>query len=129
MKFRDLWQKDTAANTGQQGEQLAEAFLKHQGLVTEARNYRHRVGEIDLIMLDGDVRVFIEVRLRQHRNFSSASESITRSKQQKIIRAAEAYLQQHDPNARLACRFDVIALSSLEPQAAPEWIKSAFDAV
>ena len=132
MNFKSLWGKPGKTRditAGQRAEQLAESFLNHAGLVTEARNYTHKSGEIDLIMRDDSTRVFVEVRLRRNRQFSSATESVTAAKQQKIIRAAAAYLQAHDPGNQLACRFDVIALSSLDKQAAPEWIKNAFDAI
>lgn len=120
--------KATKLARGQAAEQLAEKFLSQQGLTSVTRNYRCTVGEIDLIMRDGPTLVFVEVRLRSNRRYTSPLESVTRSKQQKIIRAALAWLQRHDPSSTLPCRFDVVALTSLDPKASPEWIKDAFAA-
>lgn len=125
MNFKQWWRGQPR---GAEAEQLAERFLHRQGLTTITRNYRSRGGEIDLIMREGDTLVFVEVRLRSNRRFSSPGESITYAKQQKITRAARAWLQQQDPGGQLACRFDVVALTSLDHTAAPEWIKNAFDA-
>lgn len=112
-------------NSGADAEQRAEHFLQQQGLVTKNKNYRCKLGEIDLIMTDGTTLIFIEVRLRNHHQFASAIESITLSKQQKIIRTAHYYLQEHRLTDKIACRFDVIALSNHRD---PEWIKNAFSA-
>ncbi len=107
---------------GQQAENLAADFLQRQGLRVVERNYRCRVGEIDLIMDDGATRVFVEVRLRRNRNFGGAAESITPSKQGKLIRAAQHYLQKLPKQP--PCRFDAVLLDGLKI----EWIKDAFSA-
>jgi putative endonuclease len=73
---------------------------------------------------DSDGIVFVEVRLRSNRNFGGAAASITKTKQARIIRSAQAYLQQK--NSRAACRFDVVLLDGLESP--PQWIKNAFEA-
>jgi len=110
---------------GSAAEARAEAFLLQQGLVKRAQNYRCKLGEIDLIMLHGDTLVFIEVRLRSHREFANAAESVTISKQRKIIRTAQYYLQEHQLTDGINCRFDVVAFNG---QANPDWIKDAFAA-
>ena len=110
-------------NAGAQAENRAEAWLVQQGLVKRAKNYRCKLGEIDLIMMHSDTLVFIEVRLRNHRQFASAAESVTIGKQKKIIRAAQYYLQEHQLTDKVNCRFDVIAFSD---HGDPEWIKNAF---
>lgn len=111
--------------SGAQTEERAAKFLQQQGLVTYARNYRCKLGEIDLIMRQGDTLVFVEVRLRSHRQFASAAESVNFSKQRKIIKTAQYYLQQHKLTDKINCRFDVIAFGD-KPD--PEWIKDAFSA-
>lgn len=89
------------------------------------QNYRCRFGEVDLIMQDGDVLVFIEVRLRSNQRFGGAAASIDLHKQQRLIRTAQHYL------ARLprtpACRFDVVLMGDAEGLDA-QWLKNAFDA-
>jgi len=105
-------------------EQLAASFLKQQGLVLITQNYHCRFGEIDLIMRDGNILVFIEVRLRSHSGFGGAAESITFSKQRKLIITANHYLQQHGDQP---CRFDAILMNKAD-HAHIEWIQHAFDA-
>ena len=73
------------SNVGHQAEQLALDYLQSHGLRLLERNFRGRFGEIDLIMLDGHTLVFIEVRLRKSKNFGGAEQSITASKQNKLI--------------------------------------------
>jgi putative endonuclease len=111
------------SGAGALAEARAETFLLQQGLVKRAQNYRCKLGEIDLIMQHNTTLVFIEVRLRSHTGFASAAESVTVRKQQKIIRTAQHYLQQHQLTDTANCRFDVIAFGD---NGNPEWIKDAF---
>ncbi len=114
-------------SAGALAEARAETFLLQQGLVKRAKNYRCKVGEIDLIMQHDTVHettlVFVEVRLRTHTGFANAAESVTYRKQQKIIKTAQYYLQQNHLTNTANCRFDVIAFSD---NGNPEWIKDAF---
>lgn len=112
-------------NSGAQAEARALAFLLQRGLVKISQNYRCKLGEIDLIMKHNDSLVFIEVRLRTHQAFANAAESVTIRKQQKIIKTALYYLQEHQLTESINCRFDVIAFSD---NGEPEWIKDAFSA-
>jgi putative endonuclease len=114
---------DVEKTSGEHAEARAEVFLVQQGLVKRAKNYRCKLGEIDLIMQHTDTLVFVEVRLRTHQAFASAAESVTIRKQQKIIKAAQYYLQEHQLTDKANCRFDVIAFSD---NGAPEWIRDAF---
>lgn len=115
------------STSGALAEARAETFLLQQGLVKRAKNYRCKLGEIDLIMQQGTAHdttlVFVEVRLRSHTGFANAAESVTYRKQQKIIKTAQYYLQQHQLTDKANCRFDVIAFSDNDN---PEWIKDAF---
>ena len=126
-----VWRKDDKSKVnkplspGERAEEHAEAYLQQQGLTTCAKNYRCKLGEIDLIMLDGGTLVFVEVRLRTNRLFLSATESVTLAKQQKIIRTAQRFLQERNLSDKYACRFDVIAFNSSE-SGSPEWIRDAF---
>lgn len=108
---------------GQGAEARAERFLKARGLVTVTRNWHCRFGEIDLVMQDGDVLVFVEVRLRTRADFGGAAASVTPAKQKKLVAAARQYLAglRREP----PCRFDVIALAG---DGEPEWLRNAFDA-
>ena len=112
-------------NAGLQAEQIAETFLRKQGLKLIQKNYHCRFGEIDLVMQEGSTLVFCEVRLRNSHQFGGAAASITIPKQQKLVRAAQQYLQTHP--SKLACRFDAVLLSAND-LAHIEWIRNAFDA-
>ncbi|MHB0888853.1 YraN family protein [Acidithiobacillus sp.] len=108
---------------GQAGEDSALQLLCSVGQQLVQRNYSCRMGEIDLILLDGDTLVFVEVRSRGGSAYGGAAATVTRPKQQRIIRAAEHYLLRHPEHNRRPCRFDVVAL---DDRAAPQWIRDAF---
>jgi len=109
---------------GAVAEDLVLGYLQGQGLTLVTRNFRCRVGELDLIMRDGEYLVFVEVRSRRSIRYGAPAESVTRTKQQKLLRAAAFYLQRQ--NLDLPCRFDVVAVlqSGGDPQI--EWIRDAF---
>lgn len=107
---------------GQRGEDAALAYLQRQGLVLVERNFLCKGGEIDLIMREGDVLVFVEVRLRKGRSHGGAAASVTPAKQRKLIVAAQHYLQRY--RMPPACRFDVIAIEGDET----DWIRNAISA-
>lgn len=119
--------KDRTNQQGSLAETQAEQFLQQQGLLLLHKNFRCKTGEIDLIMRDQHTLVFIEVRLRSNRQFSSAAESVTWQKQQKIIRTAQVYLLKHNLLDKVRCRFDVITFD--RPQGHPQWIKDAFSGI
>ncbi|MEX0963615.1 MAG: YraN family protein [Pseudohongiellaceae bacterium] len=116
---------------GRAQEANAARYLCSQGLRLICRNYHSRYGEIDLIMADSGILVFIEVRYRHSRRFGSAIATVTPAKQRKIRLTAAHYLQSHPQLQHSCCRFDVIGLShgsgsdSKEPSI--DWIKNAFE--
>lgn len=109
---------------GYVAEEQARQYLSEQGLTWIASNFRCKLGEIDLIMRDGMYLVFIEVRQRSAKSHGSALESVTRSKQQKLIKTALYYLQTNRLLDKQACRFDVLSLDGAPLQMA--WVKNAF---
>ena len=106
---------------GKKAEDVAYSFLKKNGLELIARNYRCNFGEIDLIMQDKEILVFVEVRYRKSDKFGSAIESVDANKQRKLVFTANHYLNQTSHSQ--PTRFDVVALSPDEP---PHWIIDAF---
>jgi putative endonuclease len=110
------------ATAGRQAEALAERLLTGAGLSIIARNFRCRLGEIDLIAREGDTFVFCEVRYRASTSFGGAAESITARKQARITAAARYFLSAR-PEA--PCRFDVLLMRSLDV-ARIQWIRNAF---
>jgi putative endonuclease len=117
----------------QQGEDAELAcchYLKKQGLNLVTTNFQCRHGEIDIIMLDKKTLVFIEVRFRKNDLFGGGLESITASKQNKLRKTAELYLQKNSQYKN--ARFDVVSMSknnqtNITTQAYTfDWIKNAF---
>lgn len=110
---------------GDKAEARALQYLKDNGLTVLEKNYDIRIGEIDLIMLDGEVIVFTEVRYRQRSDFGGAISSISEQKKRRIIRVAEHYLVSNQKYDKMASRFDVVCLDG---ENNVEWIKNAFTA-
>jgi len=113
--------------TGAKAEETARIYLEQQGLRLVERNYRCRQGEIDLIMQDGETLAFVEVRYRKNTGFGSPAESVTPSKQRRIITTATHYLQSKNDRKMPPCRFDMLAIVGKEQQNI-SWIKDAFQA-
>ena len=107
-------------NKGQQGELQAKKYLEQQGLRCVEQNVRYPFGELDLVMRQQNVWVFVEVKLRTNPNFGGAVSAVSAKQIQRIRKAASHYLQQKRIQA--PCRFDVIAIDSHHIQ----WIKGAF---
>lgn len=94
---------------GNWGEAKAKAYLKEEkGHEIIAQNWRYSKWEIDLISKDQNELVFTEVKLRKTNDFGSPEEFVNRKKQQFLIQAANAYVDQNDID--LECRFDIISI-------------------
>ncbi|TNE76619.1 MAG: YraN family protein [Gammaproteobacteria bacterium] len=114
---------------GAKAESWAQNYLERQGLRIVTKNYRTRRGEVDLIMQHGETLVFVEVRLRTHKQFASAAQSIDHRKQQRIISAAQHYLQHQELWENIPCRFDAICLGKDADNSDSyqvEWLQNAF---
>lgn len=109
-------------------EQRACRELERAGLHALARNYNTRHGELDLVMRDGDTVVFVEVRYRVRAGHGDAAASVTRSKQEKLIRTAQLWLAAHGQHANRPCRFDVVSYDGPAADATMHWLKGAFEA-
>lgn len=113
--------------SGNQAEALARDYLSRNGLSFCASNFQCKTGEIDLIMKDGDMLVFVEVRYRAEISHGTPLDTVTASKQGKLRRTASYFLQQHFGDRWPACRFDVIGISGeLNKTPLIEWVPSAF---
>ena len=111
---------------GAAAETAAQTFLIESGLAVLARNVRYPFGEIDLIVRDAEMIVFVEVRFRRNTRFGGAAVSVDAGKRRKIARAAQAWLSSHRQYSAAPCRFDVVAVSPSGDAMACEWIRSAF---
>ena len=115
---------------GEDAEAACSRYLKSQGLKLLSTNFSCRLGEIDIIMLDKNMLVFVEVRFRKNNNFGDGLESITAAKQRKLRRTAELYLQQNSQYEN--ARFDVVSMSKStqtrlgRQQYTFDWISNAF---
>jgi putative endonuclease len=121
MLFSKLKAKAAHLLRGESAEQEALDFLIKKGLKLVSRNFRCKLGELDLIMSDQQTLVIIEVRFRKTDKYGSAVESITRAKQSRIIAATYVYLSSQKKDQ--AIRFDVIAISG---NGNIDWIQNAF---
>jgi putative endonuclease len=107
---------------GQNAENAAVAFLEAHGLAVLLRNYRGKVGELDIVARDAQTLVIVEVRTRASDRFGGAAASIDSRKQTKIRKAAALLIHARKDLATLPVRFDVIAMKGEQI----EWIKQAF---
>lgn len=105
-------------------ERRGADWLRRRGLREVARNHRCRLGEVDLIALDGEALVFVEVRYRARGGALGAAASVDYKKQGRIRAAARHFLMGHPEHAGRLCRFDVLALRPAERDT--RWIKNAF---
>jgi putative endonuclease len=106
---------------GAQTEERALQFLLARGLRLKARNYACRLGEIDLVLEQDDVTIFVEVRQRSSAAFGGAAGSITARKRARILATARHYLAEQGRFA--ACRFDAVLV---DENGRLEWIRDAF---
>jgi putative endonuclease len=98
---------------GRAHEELAARELERRGYRVIERNYRCRLGEIDLICRHGDTLVFVEVRSRAGGDRGTALDTVGAAKRRRIARVAEHYLATRAPDAEL-CRFDVVGITGGE---------------
>jgi putative endonuclease len=105
---------------GRAGENAAAEHLEHLGYILLERNWRCRIGEIDLIALDGNTLVFVEVRSRTNpTRYGTAIEAVTPRKCRQVREVATAYLKQRGGLPQ-PLRFDVVAITFLGGGNAPE---------
>lgn len=97
-----------ARTLGSWGEKKAADYLRRHGYRIADMNCRYRQGEIDIVAESRDYVVFVEVKLRKNSEYGEAKEFVTTAKQQRVIIAAEIWLQSHETEKQP--RFDVIEI-------------------
>ncbi len=102
---------------------MAVRFLEKNGVRILERNYRCRMGEIDIIGLDGDTRVFFEVKYRKNASAGEPYEAVGYKKQRIICRTADHYRMTHSLSVDMPYRFDIISIRG----DSTEWYKNAFE--
>ena len=112
-----------AIDSGAHAESLAAEFLIARGLAIVARNFRTRLGEIDVIARERGTLVFVEVRKRRSDAYGGAAASITAGKRARLIATAQMYLAtlRHEP----PCRFDAVLIDGATPPQI-EWHRDIF---
>jgi putative endonuclease len=116
----------SAQSQGVYVEHLVETYLHTQHVQSLFKNFRCRLGEIDLIGLHNDDLIFIEIRFRRNTLFGGAAASVDRRKQQKLRQTAQYFLRRYPNYAKKACRFDVAAVTLSEGKYVIDWITNAF---
>lgn len=102
---------------GREGEAAAAAHLESLGYRLIGRNVRFRLGEIDIVALDGETIVFVEVKTRTGAGFGLPAEAVTHRKQLQLVRLAETFLAGWSGRFE-GCRFDVV---SVQPERSGGW--------
>ena len=111
---------------GDYWESVACEYLKKKKLIKIKRNYHCKAGEIDIIMTDKQTLVFVEVKYRKNDDWVSALESVTKTKQRRIIKAAQMFLLQNKKFDDWNCRFDVVSIQGDKNSPEIDWIENAF---
>ncbi len=112
--MRDVGGADSV-RSGQAGEKSAEYFCTHTlGFKVIARNFRSRVGELDLVAEDRPNRtlVFIEVKAYRQKSFKSGEAAITRNKAYRLTQTAQFFLLRHPQYSRYFMRFDLMVVEN-----------------
>ena len=119
----------TNKSLGSYGESLAEGYLRALGYLILEKNFRHKLGEIDLIAQDRKTVCFIEVKTRQSTDQGQPFEAITPWKIRKLTQLATFYLKYRFKTVEILSRFDVISIVQENKDAEPriDHIKNAFD--
>ncbi len=120
--------KDPTRTVGAHLENIALSYLQGRGLQLVCRNFQCKLGEIDLIMQDGQTLVFVEVRYRRSERYGLAVETVDWRKQRKLIRTAQVYLNLRRLSQSRPCRFDIlgITLRGEKSEYHFDWIPNAF---
>jgi putative endonuclease len=113
-------------DSGRIGEDLAHRFLRRRGCTVVARNYRTRSGsgEIDLVVWDGEVMAFVEVKTRASAEFGAPESAVDAEKRQRLQRAARDYARRANVPWEKT-RFDIVSIV-LRRRPEVEWIRNAF---
>jgi putative endonuclease len=117
-------EKNSRLDMGREGEKRACRFLRKQGYRILERNCKTRLGELDIVALQGDVVSFVEVKSRTDTDFLPPEASVTAAKRRKLARLARAYLAREGLSS-YPCRFDVVSVTFSEDGAVCELIQDA----
>ncbi len=125
---RFLARRFRPATLGERGEREAERFLRRLGYVIVARHRRDRLGELDLVAVDGRTIVFVEVKTRRSHDAGHPALAVDEDKQRRLTRLALAFLKRYDL-LNYSARFDVVAITWPDGAGRPviEHFQNAFE--
>lgn len=109
---------------GKHGEKVACTFLRKKGYEILATSFRFEKTEIDIVCKDGKTIVFVEVKSRSTEVHGNPEESVDAKKQEKIVKAAERFIQMHDMLGDI--RFDVVSVITDGKKSKVTHIRDAF---
>ena len=101
----------TTADAGSAGEAFVAGRLRRAGYQILDRNWRVRGGELDIVALDGDVLVFVEVKVRRGSSVTDAEETVDTRKLRRLLLAGELYVEAHQELADQVWRVDLVAIT------------------
>ena len=109
-------------NIGKEKEELAAKFLTRQGVKILEKNFSCRMGEIDLIGLDGECIVFVEVKYRTNTDYGYPQEAVSKNKRRKIVLVSGYYRMRNGLGDGTNFRFDIVSILGDKIR----WDKNAF---
>jgi len=111
---------------GKKGEDIAAGFLTQSGYKILARNYKSKLGEVDIVALDKDTVCFIEVKTRRTDRYGLPAEAVSSTKQRQISKTALVFLKENSLLEKKA-RFDVVSVICAPESSQCDLLKNAFD--
>jgi putative endonuclease len=122
--FRTKAKATPSSVLGAAGEKIAVQHLQRMGCRIVERNWRSRLGEVDVICVDGEALVFVEVKAAKHLSALPPEVRVNRHKQHKLLTLAEHYLKVNHTDRPV--RFDVISVWSENGTPQIRHVKDAF---
>jgi putative endonuclease len=99
------------ARLGLAGEGIAPSYLERNGFTHVASNWRCRAGELDLVMRDGEILVFVEVKTRRGERVGRAEECLTLAQSARILRAVQRFIGENEDLWETVWRVDLVAIT------------------
>ena len=118
-------EKSTNRQTGTTGEAVAAVYLQEKGYQIIAKNWRTKIGEINIIAYKDSTIVFVEVKTWPHGDYFSLAAAINKRKRKRIIETAKCFLSDYRQYKESYVRFDVIAIG-MQQQEKIYHIENAF---
>ncbi len=102
--------KHSKKEIGVEGEEIAVKSLKRKGYKIVQRNYRCKLGEIDIIAERNGVLIFVEVKTKRTNDFGPPQYAVTPAQRDQISKSALCYIKEKGLTEQ-SCRFDVITIN------------------